>query len=193
MSLCTVVLQKQHKINIYVSFYTADIVLFITSGGPPTKTSYAEEPFAVNYLKRGTYSDVKWVKKMEWRGRIRPTCKRDRSGDSWVLACCRLHVNDFARPNCSHVSASFHLGTSLIVPRVLSITDSPFRRKLETAIQSSLVDTNSSQNSSGEQRVLSSYVDVCVFVWILVWSVLRQHEGDGGGCIEEPSVSFNCI
>lgn len=34
-------------------------------------------------------------------------------------------------------------------------SDSPFRRKLESAIQSSLVDTNSSQNSSGERCVVS--------------------------------------
>lgn len=43
---------------------------------------------------------------------------------------------------------------SLIVFAVFSLTDSPFRRKLESAIQSSLVDTNSSQNSSGEHKSL---------------------------------------
>lgn len=44
----------------------------------------------------------------------------------------------------------FNGGISLINTPVFSLADSPFRRKMESAIQSSLVDTNSSQNSSGE-------------------------------------------
>lgn len=57
---------------------------------------------------------------------------------------------------------------SLIFSFVFSLADSPFRRKLESAIQSSLVDTNSSQNSSGEHWVTYFFfVRECVFVWIV--------------------------
>lgn len=78
---------------------------------------------------------------------------------------------------------------SLIVSPVFSLTDSPFRRKLESAIQSSLVDTNSSQNSSGEHWV-TYFMWMCVYLcgnvsfmlkrWE-VFSVARAENWDGGG------------
>jgi hypothetical protein len=45
----------------------------------------------------------------------------------------------------------------------LSFTDSPFSRKIESKTQSSLVDTNSSQNSSGKHRGTSHKLCACVF------------------------------
>lgn len=65
------------------------------------------------------------------------------------------------QPELGILSSIFHVFLPLIdflclcVSLSLFNSDSPFRRKLESAIQSSLVDTNSSQNSSGERRVAS--------------------------------------
>lgn len=61
---------------------------------------------------------------------------------------------------------------SLSASPVFWPTDSPFRRKLESAIQSSLVDTNSSQNSSGECICVEMY-NFCSFWW-KVFSILQQ-------------------
>lgn len=58
----------------------------------------------------------------------------------------------------------FSVGVPLNVSTLLSFTDSPFSRKMESAMQSSLVDTNSSQNSSGEHWVTSACTLVCLFV-----------------------------
>ncbi|MEQ2260549.1 hypothetical protein XENORESO_020111, partial [Xenotaenia resolanae] len=50
-----------------------------------------------------------------------------------------------------------HSQASKIKSLSKALSNSPFRRKLESAIQTSLVDTNSSQNSSGKHLV-SSFV-----------------------------------
>lgn len=59
----------------------------------------------------------------------------------------------------------------LIVCSLFSITDSPFKRKLESAIQSSLVDTNSSQNSSGKLLVACfvHFVSICMKMYCNVF------------------------
>lgn len=64
------------------------------------------------------------------------------------------------------------MGISLINAPVFSLADSPFRRKLESTVQSSLVDTNSSQNSSGEHRMTCIYMDECVLsvVFSVAWA-----------------------
>uniref|UniRef100_A0A3B4FR46 Zinc finger protein 618 n=1 Tax=Pundamilia nyererei TaxID=303518 RepID=A0A3B4FR46_9CICH len=51
----------------------------------------------------------------------------------------------------------------------------PFRRKLESAIQSSLVDTNSSQNSSGEHKSLEPYTCGACGIQFQFYNNLLEH------------------